>query len=162
MVDECNSCKIFCIRDKFGVNTKHPLYLRVSSCHVYPDGEWGVVFKVWMNWVVEGSLNHSWWATLNHSWIGTYKARKDPTSSYMRERIHNHVFFSLFVNYLIVISQHFGKRFMLFWRWQWLIQKIFQTMVICFDLKMTPKKIRSPGLYCMEDGHHFFLIGGLA
>jgi hypothetical protein len=35
-------------------------------------------------------------------------------------------------------------------------------MVICFDLKMMPKEIRSLGVDCMEDGNHFFLIGGLS
>jgi GH43 family beta-xylosidase len=41
-----------------------------------------------------------------------------------------------------------------------MLKKIFQTMVIYFDLKMTSQNIWSPDVHRMESGHYLFFIRG--
>jgi hypothetical protein len=75
-----------------------------------------------------------------------------------RQCIFYYIFFAIFLDDFIIITQHFGQPLFFFRGGSSLLQKIILTTVIYFDLKTIPQKIQPPCVNRMENGHHFFFI----
>jgi hypothetical protein len=76
--------------------------------------------------------------------------------------INHHIFFSFFVENLVIISKQLGYPFLLLRGRNSLFQKILEALKISFNLEASPQEIRTPEIHSTQNSQHFLFIGGLA